>query len=79
MVMLTSHTGVDKINEDCLQFRSFLLNCFFHCIKTSTVSFIVLGQRIFAIFTLIVLNSGEGNGIPLQYSCLENPMDGGAR
>ena len=26
------------------------------------------------IMTLI----GEGNGIPLQYSCLENPMDGGA-
>ena len=22
--------------------------------------------------------AGEGNGIPLQYSCLENPMDGGA-
>ena len=22
--------------------------------------------------------SGEGNGNPLQYSCLENPMDGGA-
>ena len=22
--------------------------------------------------------SGEGNGTPLQYSCLENPMDGGA-
>ena len=21
---------------------------------------------------------GEGNGDPLQYSCLENPMDGGA-
>ena len=21
---------------------------------------------------------GEGNGHPLQYSCLENPMDGGA-
>ena len=20
---------------------------------------------------------GEGNGTPLQYSCLENPMDGG--
>ena len=20
----------------------------------------------------------EGNGTPLQYSCLENPMDGGA-
>ena len=21
---------------------------------------------------------GEGNGNPIQYSCLENPMDGGA-
>ena len=24
------------------------------------------------------LTSGEGNGTPLQYPCLENPMDGGA-
>ena len=24
-----------------------------------------------------VLVFGEGNGTPLQYSCLENPMDGG--
>ena len=24
------------------------------------------------------LVDGEGNGNPLQYSCLENPMDGGA-
>ena len=23
------------------------------------------------------INFGEGNGTPLQYSCLENPMDGG--
>ena len=23
-------------------------------------------------------SSGEGNGYTLQYSCLENPMDGGA-
>ena len=23
-------------------------------------------------------SSGEGNGNPLQYSCLDNPMDGGA-
>ena len=22
-------------------------------------------------------HTGEGNGTPLQYSCLENPMDGG--
>ena len=24
------------------------------------------------------ISSGEGNGNPVQYSCLENPMDGGA-
>ena len=24
------------------------------------------------------MNHGEGNGTPLQYSCLENPMGGGA-
>ena len=24
------------------------------------------------------IEDGEGNGTPLQYSCLENPMDGGA-
>ena len=26
----------------------------------------------------IFIPSGEGNGTPLQHSCLENPMDGGA-
>ena len=28
--------------------------------------------------TVSILPSGEGSGTPLQYSCLENPMDGGA-
>ena len=26
----------------------------------------------------LVRSPGEGNGNPLQYPCLENPMDGGA-
>ena len=30
------------------------------------------------VFNISSGNSGEGNGTPLQYSCLENPMDGGA-
>ena len=30
------------------------------------------------IYAPIIGISGEGNGTPLQYSCLENPMDGGA-
>ena len=30
------------------------------------------------IFRAVMQISGEGNGNPLQYSCLENLMDGGA-
>ena len=29
-------------------------------------------------FILISNSFGEGNGTPLQYSCLENPMNGGS-
>ena len=35
--------------------------------KLASVSFLTLSH----------LHSGEGDGTPLQYSCLENPMDGG--
>ena len=35
-----------------------------HCLLTSKWAFLVA--------------QGEGNGTPLQYSCLENPTDGGA-
>ena len=31
-----------------------------------------------AIMSSFQRGHGEGNGTPLQYSCLENPMDGGA-
>ena len=34
--------------------------------------------HVFYLFILLKHNVGEGNGTPLQYSCLENPMDGGA-
>ena len=30
------------------------------------------------LYSLVEGRGGEGNGNPLQYSCLENPMDGGA-
>ena len=30
------------------------------------------------LLLLLLLLLGEGDGTPLQYSCLENPMDGGA-
>ena len=31
-----------------------------------------------ALFQVLYITSGEGNGHPLQYSCLENPKDRGA-
>ena len=36
----------------------------------------IFKSRDFTLPTKVHL--GEGNGTPLQYSCLENPMDGGA-
>ena len=36
---------------------------------------LLLGRRIMTNLDSIF---GEGSGTPLQYSCLENPMDGGA-
>ena len=30
------------------------------------------------IYVQVSNTGGEGNGTPVQYSCLENPMDGGA-
>ena len=41
----------------------------------------IIGRIYFVlnpISTLFFENLGEGSGTPLQYSCLENPMDGGA-
>ena len=32
----------------------------------------------FKDYTPFIIIIGEGNGHPLQYSCLENPMDRGA-
>ena len=46
---------------------------------------ISLGKRQFLYdtsfwknFKYLYYSDGEGNGTPLQYSCLKNPMDGGA-
>ena len=39
---------------------------------------ILLIYNVKDIFFRLLATLGEGNGTPLQYSCLENPMDGGA-
>ena len=35
-------------------------------------------MHYFCLKSYLKYSIGEGNGTPLQYSCLENPMDGGA-
>ena len=46
---------------------------FFFLLKaTSNIKWLLPNQ------SSITLQYGEGDGTPLQYSCLENPMDGGA-
>ena len=47
------------------------------------VVFLLIWLMVFSFhygkfLTFILSNLGEGNGNPLQYSCLENPMDRGA-
>ena len=41
------------------------------------IYFIIIFQSQIFLFSSIAMD-GEGNGTPLQYSCLENSMDGGA-
>ena len=44
------------------------------------LSFVAYSMNLYSYFLFMFLGSttGEGNGTPLQYSCLENPVDGGA-
>ena len=55
------------------------------CVHPPHAKFICWGQNVTIcedkLFTeMIRLKSGlEGKGNPLQYSCLKNPVDGGAR
>ena len=53
-----------------IQGLNLCLLCLLHC------------RQILHLYTCLIfkwdLNSGEGNGNPVQYSCLENSMDRGA-
>ena len=59
-----SFTLINRLFSSCLlQLYRYILSFFF---------------RFFSHIGEHRVLSGEGNGTPLQYSCLENPMDGGA-
>ena len=53
--------------------RFFVLICNFN-VESPKLS-VSSGSRPFHGIQCVI---GEGNGTPLQYSCLENPIDGGA-
>ena len=62
--------------QTCLRITVGLLFCLFVCL------FVCFFGLLLRYDNLVILGSGrspvEGNGNPLQYSCLENPMDRGA-
>ena len=43
----------------------------------SVASFAIIFSHSEGLLILYIVSYGEDNGTPLQYSCLENPMDGG--
>ena len=60
-------------------FIDWFLKCFLSPLKWGHWDFILLFFLLFIdVLKWLVLTCGEGDGTPLQYSCLENPMDGGA-
>jgi len=62
-------------------YNSFLLTDLFF-INFSLIVILPLAlpenKRCLGYPNVLRISIGEGDGTPLQYSCLENPMDGGA-
>ena len=64
------------LSTDILNFQGLKLGCneASQCDRVSRVQASESNKTVFLMEEL----TGEGNGNPLQYSCLENPMDRGA-
>ena len=56
----------------------FFLFCYYKQCQFLTSNSLCTCMRGSWGYTQVWVHFGEGNGNPLQYSCLENPMDGGA-
>ena len=80
-VILTSHCPHVLMDLFPLQNHE-LLRSLGKCSGQGTHSANGLNEQMASENTVILYDSiersGEGNGTPLRYSCLENPMDGGA-
>ena len=52
--------------------------CMLHLYEVPRIGKFISTERKAEITRDLGEGNGEGNGTPLQYSCLANPMDGGA-
>ena len=68
--------AVHGVIKSQTRLSNFTFTFHFHALeKAMAPHSSVLAWRI---LRMTLLACGEGNGTPLQYSCLENPMGGGA-
>ena len=65
-------------SNEYLELISFRIDWFDHLAVQGTLGSLLQHHSLKALILLCSPFFGEGNGTPFQYSCLENPMDGGA-
>ena len=65
----SSFSAIRVVSSEYLGLLIFLLAILIPACASSSTAFLMMYSTD---------KFGEGNGNPLQYSCLENPMDGGA-
>ena len=86
MYIFSSLIAVNKTSKTTLNSSGKSRHpCFVSVLKGNAFSFFTIENNVFCVFVINCLYNvelcsfyGEGNGTPLQYSCLENPMDEGA-
>ena len=74
MTIFTINALVTILVHTCERFSSYMLHSVGPALEGTGQSF--LNNTV--LQNHLGVSNGEGNGTPLQYSCLENPMDRGA-
>ena len=65
-------------SNECSGLISFRIDWFDLQADQGTLKSLLQHHSLKASVLILEMGNREGNGTPLQYSCLENPMDGGA-
>ena len=80
-IALTKWTFVSKVMSLFFNMLSMLVIAFLPRSKNLLISWLKSPSAMILEpkkIKSVTVSMGEGNGTALQYSCLENPMDGGA-